>query len=43
MFNSSAIAAHYGGFEFVGCELDPDYFKAATERFDKETRQESLF
>jgi len=40
---SSAIAAHYGGFWFVGCELDPDYFKAATERFDKETRQESLF
>jgi len=40
---SSSIAAHYGGFEFVGCELDPDYFKAATERFDKETRQESLF
>ena len=40
---SSAIAAHYGGFEFVGCELDEDYYKAATERFNNETKQESLF
>jgi len=36
---SSAIAAHYGGFEFVGCELDEDYFKAAKERFYRETAQ----
>lgn len=28
---SSAIAAHYGGFDFVGCELDKDYYKAACE------------
>ena len=40
---SSAIAAHYGGFDFVGCELDEDYYKAACERFDQSTRQESLF
>ena len=40
---SSAIAAHYGGFDFVGCELDEDYYKAACERFDLQTRQESLF
>lgn len=40
---SSAVAAHYGGFDFVGMELDEDYFKAACERFDRETRQETLF
>ena len=40
---SSAIAAHYGGFDFVGCELDEDYFKAAQDRFGRETAQESLF
>lgn len=40
---SSAIAAHYGGFDFVGCELDEDYYKAATERFTQSTAQETLF
>ena len=40
---SSAIAAHYSGFEFVGIELDEHYYKAATERFNNETKQESLF
>ena len=40
---SSAIAAHYGGFDFVGCELDKDYFKAAQERFDLETAQTAMF
>ena len=40
---SSAIAAHYGGFDFVGCELDKDYFKAAQERFDLETAQAAMF
>ena len=40
---SSAIAAHYAGFDFVGIELDPDYYQAALRRFDLETRQESLF
>lgn len=39
---SSAIAAHYGGFDFVGCELDEDYFKAAQERFKRETAQIAL-
>ncbi len=39
---SSAIAAHYGGFEFVGCELDEDYYKAAVKRFNNETKQISL-
>jgi site-specific DNA-methyltransferase (adenine-specific) len=40
---SSAIAAHYFGCDFVGCELDPDYYKAAKERFDLATAQEALF
>ena len=39
---SSAIAAHYAGFDFVGCELDEDYYKAACKRFDAETRQQAL-
>lgn len=40
---SSAIAAHYFGCEFVGTEIDSDYFKAAKERFDRETRQIAMF
>ena len=40
---SSAIAAHYAGFDFVGCELDKDYFNLAQERFDNETRQVAMF
>ena len=40
---SSAIAAHYFGCDFVGIEIDEDYFKAAKERFNNETRQETLF
>jgi site-specific DNA-methyltransferase (adenine-specific) len=39
---SSAIAAHYGGFEFVGIELDKDYFEAAVSRFEQATKQLSL-
>lgn len=40
---SSAIAAHYRGFEFVGCELDEDYYNAARARFDSETAQQAMF
>ena len=40
---SSAIAAHYYGVDFVGCELDEDYFLAATQRFALATAQMSLF
>lgn len=40
---SSAIAAHYFGCDFVGCEIDEDYFKAAKERFERETKQIALF
>lgn len=39
---SSAIAAHYFGCEFVGCELDKDYFDAAVKRFNQATAQKSL-
>ena len=40
---SSAIAAHYFGCDFVGCEIDVDYFNAARERFDRETRQVAMW
>lgn len=40
---SSAIAAHYGGFDFVGIELDEDYYKSAVDRFEKETSQGDMF
>lgn len=41
---SSAIAAHYFGVsEFVGAELDEDYFKAAKARFERETAQIAMF
>ena len=39
---SSAIAAHYFGADFVGIEIDEDYYKAACERFEKETAQLDL-
>lgn len=40
---SSAIAAHYAGHDFVGIELDADYYSAAKERFDRETAQMGMF
>ena len=40
---SSAIAAHNLGFDFVGTELDSDYFDAALARFNKHIAQGSLF
>jgi len=39
---SSAIAAHKMGFDFVGCELDKDYYDAACKRFKEQTAQLSL-
>jgi site-specific DNA-methyltransferase (adenine-specific) len=39
---SSAIAAHYFDCDFVGCEIDEDYYKAATERFKRETAQTAM-
>ena len=41
---SHAIAAHYFGVgEFVGAELDEDYFKAAKARIERETSQLDMF
>lgn len=40
---SSRIAAYKMGLDFVGCEIDPDYFKAQEERFENYTNQTSLF
>jgi site-specific DNA-methyltransferase (adenine-specific) len=40
---SSLVACHQMGFQYWGFELDPDYFKAATERLEKAKAQVSLF
>jgi site-specific DNA-methyltransferase (adenine-specific) len=40
---SSAIAANNLGFDFVGMELDADYFAAACKRIEQARKQERLF
>ena len=40
---SSAIAAHNLGFDFVGTELDADYYAAAVKRFEAHKAQATLF
>ena len=40
---SSAIAANNLGFEYVGCELDSDYYEAACKRIAHHASQERLF
>jgi len=35
---SSRIAAYRMGFDYVGCELDKEYFAKGCERFDRECR-----
>jgi len=40
---SSAIAAHYFGCDFVGCEIDKEYFDAMMKRFKRETSQIAMF
>lgn len=40
---SSRIAAYDAGLDFVGCEIDKDYFEAQEERFKAYISQESLF
>lgn len=40
---SSRIAAYDAGLDFVGCEIDTDYFRAQEERFRVHTAQENLF
>lgn len=36
---SSAIAAHYAGLDFVGCEIDPHFHSATCNRYRAETAQ----
>jgi len=38
-----AIACHYFGAYLTAAEIDEDYFKAACERIENETRQMDLF
>ncbi len=40
---SSAIAAHYFGCDFVGCEIDKDYYDAMMKRFKRDTSQIAMF
>lgn len=40
---SSRIAAYKNGFDFIGFELDKDYFDAQEKRFKIETAQQQLF
>lgn len=35
---SSRIAAYKMGFDYVGCELDKEYFDKGCERFEKECK-----
>lgn len=40
---SSRISAYDAGLDFVGCEIDPDYFKAQEERYQAHIAQLNLF
>lgn len=40
---SSRIAAYEAGLDFVGFEIDPDYFQKQEERFETYSAQCSLF
>lgn len=40
---SIAIACHYYGCNFVGCEIDKTYFDKAVKRLKNETAQIKLF
>ena len=40
---SSRIAAYRNGFDFVGFEIDKDYFEAQEKRFKTELMQPRLF
>ena len=40
---SAAIAANNLGFEFVGIELDADYYEAACKRIEQATAQKRMF
>ena len=38
---SSRIAAYKMGFDYVGCELDKEYFDKGCERFNRECKGET--
>jgi site-specific DNA-methyltransferase (adenine-specific) len=40
---SNRIAAHKNNLDFVGVELDPEYFYASVKRFEQYTSQLTLF
>ncbi len=40
---SSLIACHNLGFDYVGFELDKDYYSKATERLEQAKSQSSIF
>lgn len=40
---SSRIAAYDAGMDFVGCEIEPTYFKLQEERFNEHMAQLNLF
>ena len=40
---SSLVACHNLGYQYVGFELDPDYYKAASERLNVVRAQTSIF
>lgn len=40
---SSRIAAYDAGLDFVGFEIDPEYFEKGRQRFDAHAAQQSLF
>lgn len=40
---SSRIAAHKAGLDYVGAEIDPTFFEEGNARFEREAAQESLF
>ena len=40
---SSRIACHDLGFDFEGCEIDPDYWQAQEDRYNNHIQQGGLF
>ena len=40
---TTGVAAVQLGRNFIGCEIDPDYFKIAEKRIHEATLQPSLF
>ena len=40
---SSLIACHRAGLEYWGFEIDPDYYRKASERLEAEKAQQNLF